>query len=136
LDIAAETFKMIGEPGLGSWILTIARIGDDDCYKNLMTIRDKWAAAMKGCEKCFSMNWRSFIDDLMTEETEMNERKPRKLGDLMPKLSKRDDISRQIDELNENIRQLNVEWEKMREAAAKLRATIAKSKKLIADWEC
>lgn len=73
---------------------------------------------------------------LQTGEMEMNEQKPRKLGDLMPKLSKHDDIGRQIDELNENIRQLNVEWEKMRDAAAKLRATINKSKKLIADWEC
>lgn len=73
---------------------------------------------------------------LQTGETEMNEQKPRKLGDLMPKPSKCDDIGRQIDELNENIRQLNAEWSKMREAAAKLRASIAKSKKLIADWEC
>jgi hypothetical protein len=72
----------------------------------------------------------------LKKEKEMIENKPRKLGDLMPKPSKRDDIDHQIDELNENIRQLNVEWKKMRDAAAKLRATIAKSKKLIADWEC
>ena len=66
---------------------------------------------------------------LQTGEKEMAENK-------QPKPSKRDDIGRQIEELNENIRQLNAEWEQMREAAAKLRATIAKSKKLIADWEC
>lgn len=72
----------------------------------------------------------------LKEEMEMNEQKPRKIGDLMHKRFKHDDIGRQIDELNENIRQLNAEWEQMREAAAKLRATIAKSKKLIADWEC
>lgn len=72
LDVAAETFKMIGEPGLGSWILTIARMGDDDCYKNLMAVRDKWLVAMKGCEKCFSMNWHSFIEDLMAEKANEN----------------------------------------------------------------
>lgn len=53
LDTAAEAFAMLGEPGLGLWILAIARMGDDDCYKNLMIIRVKWADAMEECEHCF-----------------------------------------------------------------------------------
>ena len=52
------------------------------------------------------------------------------------KLSKFDSIDKQIEELIIENRRLNARFEQMREAAAKLRATIAKSKKLIADWEC
>lgn len=68
LDTAAEVFAMLGEPGLGSWILAIARMGDDDCYKNLMIIRDKWADAMEECEHCFSLIWLRFVEDLMKEK--------------------------------------------------------------------
>lgn len=69
LDTAAEVFAMLGEPSLGSWILTIARMGDDDCYKNLMIIRDKWADAMRECEHCFSLVWLRFVKDLLKERT-------------------------------------------------------------------
>lgn len=53
-----------------------------------------------------------------------------------PKLSKFDSIDKQIEELLTENRRLIGQFEQMREAASKLRATIAKSKKLIADWEC
>lgn len=68
LDAAAETFTMLGEPGLGSWILVIARMGDDECYKNLMIIRDKWANFMEECEHCFSLIWCRFVEELLKEK--------------------------------------------------------------------
>lgn len=113
-------------------LIAFARLGK---CANFNTLR---RLVMDGINRLSSMFTQALGLAAMTfkEEQEMNEQKPRKLGDLMLKPSKRDSIGKQIDELNENIRQLNAEWEKMREAAAKLRATIAKSKKLIADWEC
>lgn len=52
------------------------------------------------------------------------------------KPSKRESIENQIDALIAENRRLIARFEQMREASAKLCATIAKSKKLIADWEC
>lgn len=73
---------------------------------------------------------------LQTGETAMTENKPRKLGDLLPKQSKHDSIEKQIDTLLSDIREQSENLRQLRDAAAKLRATINKSKKLIADWEC
>lgn len=88
------------------------------------------------------------------EETEMNSKiqqikKPvvsadlgRKLGDLLKespeKLNRMTErvIEKDIDELITNLKQAREQLAQMRDAAAKLRATINKSKKLIADWEC
>lgn len=72
---------------------------------------------------------------LLKEEKEMTENKPRKLGNLM-KAPKQQPIKSQIDELTANLKATEEEMHQLREAAAKLRKTIAKSKKLIADWEC
>lgn len=91
----------------------------------------------------------------LKEEEEMNskiqqtESKPvvsadlgRKLGELpkespekLARMSERI-IEKDIDELITNLKQAREQLAQMRDAAAKLRATIAKSKKLIADWEC
>lgn len=77
-----------------------------------------------------------FAAMLQTGETAMTENKPRKLGDLLPKQSKHDSIEKQIDTMLSNIRKQAENLRQLRDAAAKLRATINKSKKLIADWEC
>ena len=66
----------------------------------------------------------------------------RKLGDLLKespeKLNRMTErvIEKDIDELITNLKQAREQLAQMRDAAAKLRATINKSKKLIADWEC
>lgn len=91
---------------------------------------------------------------VLNEETEMNSKiqqieKPvvsadlgRKLGDLLKespeKLNRMTErvIEKDIDELITNLKQAREQLAQMRDAAAKLRATINKSKKLIADWEC
>lgn len=90
----------------------------------------------------------------LKEEKEMNSKiqqtaKPhasadlgRKLGDLLKespeKLNRMTErvIEKDIDELITNLKQAREQLAQMRDAAAKLRATINKSKKLIADWEC
>nr|DAS50821.1 MAG TPA: hypothetical protein [Caudoviricetes sp.] len=90
----------------------------------------------------------------LKEEREMNSKiqqiaKPgvsadlgRKLGDLLKepsaKLNRMHEhaIEKDIDELITNLKQAREQLAQMRDAADKLRATIAKSKKLIADWEC
>lgn len=77
------------------------------------------------------------------EEKEMNSKiqqtaKPRKIGGLLRKLPTFSDcvIENDIKELEANIKQTREQMARLRDAAANLRATIAKSKKLIADWEC
>lgn len=77
------------------------------------------------------------------EEKEMNSKiqqtaKPRKIGDLLRKCPTFSDcvIENDIRELEANIKQIREQMAQMRDATAKLRATINKSKKLIADWEC
>lgn len=66
----------------------------------------------------------------------------RKLGDLLKESPKKlnrmheRSIEKDIDELITNLKQTREQLSRMRDAAAKLRATINKSKKLIADWEC
>lgn len=66
----------------------------------------------------------------------------RKLGGLLKESPEKLDrmtervIEKDIDELITNLKQAREQLVQMRDAAAKLRATIAKSKKLIADWEC
>ncbi|MBF1762628.1 MAG: hypothetical protein HXP18_01640 [Veillonella sp.] len=66
----------------------------------------------------------------------------RKLGDLLKEPPEKLDrmtervIEKDIDELIANLKQAREQLAQMRDAATKLRATIAKSKKLIADWEC
>lgn len=62
----------------------------------------------------------------------------RKLGDLlkMPPAINDRAIENDIDELIANLKQAREQLAQMRDVAAKLRATINKSKKLIADWEC
>lgn len=66
----------------------------------------------------------------------------RKLGDLLKEPPEKLDrmtervIEKDIDELIANLKQAREQLAQMRDAAAKLRATINKSKKLIADWEC
>lgn len=76
---------------------------------------------------------------VVNEETEMNSKiqqtaKPRASADL-GRMSERT-IEKDIDELITNLKQACEQLAQMRDAAAKLRATINKSKKLIADWEC
>lgn len=91
---------------------------------------------------------------ILKEEKEMNSKiqqtaKPhasadlgRKLGDLLKESPEKLDrmtervIEKDIDELIANLKQAREQLSQMRDAAAKLRATIVKSKKLIADWEC
>lgn len=66
----------------------------------------------------------------------------RKLGDLLKEQPEKLDrmtervIEKDIDELIVNLKQAREQLAQMRNATAKLRATINKSKKLIADWEC
>ena len=90
----------------------------------------------------------------LKEEEEMNSKiqqtaKPhasadlgRKLSDLLKEPPEKLDrmtervIEKDIDELITNLKQAREQLAQMRDAAAKLRATINKSKKLIADWEC
>lgn len=67
LDTAAKAFETLGDPDLGTLILTIARMDDCNCYKNLLAARDKWFEAMEECEHCFSLVWLRFVEDLMKE---------------------------------------------------------------------
>ena len=79
----------------------------------------------------------------LKEETKMNSKiqqtvKPRKIADLLRVCPTFSDcvIENDIKELEASIKQIREQMTQLRDAAAKLRATINKSKKLIADWEC
>lgn len=77
----------------------------------------------------------------LNEEKEMNEQKPRKQStglhrQLIGRFKRTDDVGQLVDELIAENKKMRENLHKLHDTAAKLRVTIAKSKKLIADWEC